>query len=111
MASLLRSRWVRYNKFGEQAEIDEIAIQTAPCGNGWQVLGCIHSVVIMDLYSRIIVGWSIRKRMTQQLMCDALTLKLGKLIGRTFLGRSALRNNCLGYFNYLGALILLTVID
>ena len=34
-------------QFEEQVEIDEIAIQTAPCGNGRQVLGCIHSFVII----------------------------------------------------------------
>ena len=30
----------------------------------------------MDLYSRAIIGWSMGKRMTQQLMCDALTMAL-----------------------------------
>ena len=32
-------------KFGELAEIDKIAIQTAPCGNGWQMFGYIHMVL------------------------------------------------------------------
>ena len=35
----------------KQVEIDEIAIQTAPCGNGRQVLGCIHNFVIIVEYS------------------------------------------------------------
>ena len=30
----------------------------------------------MDLYSRAIVGWSMNRRMTQQLVCDALTMAL-----------------------------------
>ena len=38
-------------QFGEQVKVDKIAIQTAPCGNGWQVLGCIHSFVIIGEYS------------------------------------------------------------
>jgi len=31
----------------------------------------LYLAVIMDLYSRAIIGWSMGKRMTQQLMCDA----------------------------------------
>jgi putative transposase len=30
----------------------------------------------MDLYSRAIVGWSMNRRMTQHLVCDALTMAL-----------------------------------
>jgi putative transposase len=32
--------------------------------------------VVMDLYSRAIVGWAMNKRMTQQLVIDALTMAL-----------------------------------
>lgn len=38
---------------------------------GWLYLG-----VAMDLYSRAIVEWSMNQRMTQQLVCDALTMAL-----------------------------------
>ena len=32
-------------QFVEQVEIDEIAIQSTPCGNGWQMFGYIHMVL------------------------------------------------------------------
>jgi transposase InsO family protein len=40
----------------------------------WTGEGWLYLAVIMDLYSRAIIGWSMGKRMTQQLMCDALTM-------------------------------------
>ncbi len=42
----------------------------------WTDEGWWYLAVIMDLYSRAIIGWSMGKRMTQQLMCDALTMAL-----------------------------------
>jgi putative transposase len=42
----------------------------------WTDEGWLYLAVIMDLYSRAIVGWSMGKRMTQQLICDALTMAL-----------------------------------
>jgi len=42
----------------------------------WTDEGWLYLAVIMDLYSRAIIGWSMGKRMTQQLMCDALTTAL-----------------------------------
>ena len=42
----------------------------------WTDEGWLYLAVIMDLYSRAIIGWSMGKRMTQQLMCDALTMAL-----------------------------------
>jgi putative transposase len=42
----------------------------------WTEEGWLYLAVIMDLYSRAIIGWSMGKRMTQQLMCDALTMAL-----------------------------------
>ena len=42
----------------------------------WTDEGWLYLAVIMDLYSRAIVGWSMGNRMTQQLMCDALTMAL-----------------------------------
>ena len=38
--------------------------------------GWLYLAVIMDLYSRAIVGRSMGNRMTRQLMCDALTMAL-----------------------------------
>ena len=58
---------------------------TASCANQkwvsdltyiWTDEGWLYLAVIMDLYSRAIIGWSMGKRMTQQLMCDALTMAL-----------------------------------
>lgn len=40
-------------------------------GGGW-----LYLAVVMDLYSRAIIGWSLQQRMTQQLVCDALTMAL-----------------------------------
>ena len=42
----------------------------------WTDEGWLYLAVIMDLYSRAIVGWSMSRRMTQQLVCDALTMAL-----------------------------------
>ena len=42
----------------------------------WTDEGWLYLAVIMDLYSRAIIGWSMGKRMTQQLMCDALIMAL-----------------------------------
>lgn len=38
--------------------------------------GWLYLAVVMDLYSRAIIGWSMHKRMTHQLVCDALTMAL-----------------------------------
>jgi putative transposase len=40
----------------------------------WTDEGWLYLAVVMDLYSRAIVGWSMSRRMTQQLVCDALTM-------------------------------------
>ena len=42
----------------------------------WTDEGWLYLAVIMDLYSRAIVCWSMSRRMTQQLVCDALTMAL-----------------------------------
>lgn len=38
--------------------------------------GWLYLAVVMDLYSRIVVGWSMSERMTVQLTCDALRMAL-----------------------------------
>ena len=40
----------------------------------WTDEGWLYPAVVMDLYSRAIVGWSMHRRMTQHLVCDALTM-------------------------------------
>lgn len=42
----------------------------------WTDAGWLYLAVVMDLYSRAIVGWSMKPRMTQQLVADALTMAL-----------------------------------
>jgi len=42
----------------------------------WTDQGWLYLAVVMDLYSRAIVGWSMDRRMTQQLVCDVLTMAL-----------------------------------
>ncbi len=47
----------------------------------WTGSGWLYLAVVMDLYSRAVIGWSLQSRMTQQLVCDALTMALFR---RTF---------------------------
>ena len=42
----------------------------------WTDEGWLYLAVVLDLYSRAIVGWAMNRRMTQQLVCDALTMAL-----------------------------------
>ena len=58
---------------------------TATCSNEkwvsditylWTDEGWLYLAVVMDLYSRAVVGWAMNKRMTQQLVMDALTMAL-----------------------------------
>jgi putative transposase len=42
----------------------------------WTDEGWLYLAVVMDLYSRAIVGWSMNRRMTQHLVCDALIMAL-----------------------------------
>lgn len=40
--------------------------------------GWLYLAVVLDLYSRSVVGWSMSERMTSQLVCDALTMAMFK---------------------------------
>ena len=40
----------------------------------WTMEGWLYLAVILDLYSRKVVGWAIDKRMTKQLVIDALVM-------------------------------------
>ena len=42
----------------------------------WTEEGWLYLAVIMDLYSRMIVGWSMSERMTSQLVIDALQMAI-----------------------------------
>lgn len=42
----------------------------------WTDEGWLYLAVIIDLYSRAVIGWSLSARMTRQLVCDALCMAL-----------------------------------
>jgi len=44
----------------------------------WSGSGWLYLAVVMDLYSRRIIGWAMRKRMTDNLVIDALETALGQ---------------------------------
>jgi transposase InsO family protein len=38
--------------------------------------GWLYVAVVLDLYSRLVVGWAMSERMTAKLVCDALRMAL-----------------------------------
>ena len=42
----------------------------------WTEEGWMYLSVVIDLYSRAVIGWSIQSTMSKQLVCDALTMAL-----------------------------------
>ena len=42
----------------------------------WTDEGWIYLAVVIDLYSRAVIGWSIQSTMSRQLVCDALMMAL-----------------------------------
>ncbi|MDF1757561.1 MAG: IS3 family transposase [Legionellaceae bacterium] len=42
----------------------------------WTKEGWMYLSVVIDLYSRAVIGWSIQSTMTRQLVCDALMMAL-----------------------------------
>lgn len=42
----------------------------------WTTEGWLYLAVVIDLYSRRVVGWSINKRMTKQLVIDAILMAI-----------------------------------
>jgi transposase InsO family protein len=42
----------------------------------WTDEGWLYLAVVIDLYSRLVVGWAMAERMTADLACDALTMAL-----------------------------------
>jgi len=42
----------------------------------WTEAGWLYLAVVMDLYSRMVVGWAMAERMTSALVCDALEMAL-----------------------------------
>ena len=44
----------------------------------WTEAGWLYLAVILDLYSRQVIGWSMSERMTADLVCDALQMAIFK---------------------------------
>ena len=42
----------------------------------WTDEGWLYLAVVLDLYSRRVIGWAMSERMTAQLVCDALLMAL-----------------------------------
>tara|TARA_R110000823_G_scaffold240605_2_gene365511 strand:- start:2170 stop:2532 length:363 start_codon:yes stop_codon:yes gene_type:complete len=42
----------------------------------WTDEGWLYLATVIDLYSRLVVGWATSERMTAQLVCDALKMAL-----------------------------------
>ena len=42
----------------------------------WTEAGWLYLAVVLDLYSRLVVGWAMGERMTASLVCEALTMAL-----------------------------------
>lgn len=42
----------------------------------WTDEGWVYLAVLIDLFSRAVIGWSLSHRMTRQLVCDTLTMAL-----------------------------------
>ncbi len=42
----------------------------------WTEEGWLYLAVVMDLYSRMVVGWAMSERMTSQLVIDALQMAI-----------------------------------
>lgn len=42
----------------------------------WTDEGWLYLAVVLDLYSRMVVGWAMSERMTAKLVCDALRMAL-----------------------------------
>jgi len=42
----------------------------------WTDEGWLYLAIVIDLYSRMVVGWAMSERMTAQLVCDALMMAL-----------------------------------
>src|SRR5207237_1187513 len=42
----------------------------------WTDEGWMYLAVVIDLYSRAVIGWSIQSTMSRQLVCDALMMAL-----------------------------------
>ncbi len=42
----------------------------------WTQEGWLYLAVVIDLFSRKVVGWSMSSRMTARLICDALTMAI-----------------------------------
>ena len=64
-----------------QRQCDVAAPNLAWCGDItyiWTEEGWLYASVLLDLYSRKVVGWAMRDHIDNQLVTDALTMALGR---------------------------------
>jgi len=45
----------------------------------WTEEGWLYLAVVLELYSRRVIGWAIAERMTASLVCDVLVMALWRL--------------------------------
>lgn len=64
------------NRSFDQAEANRVWL--ADITYVWTQEGWLYLACVLDVYSRIIVGWSMKPRMTTDLVSDALTMALGR---------------------------------
>ena len=43
----------------------------------WTDEGWLYLAIVLDLFSRRVIGWSMNRRMTRQLVCDAMSMAIG----------------------------------
>lgn len=61
------------NLLGQQFRVDTPnAVWVSDITYLWTAQGWMYLAVIIDLFSRKVVGWSLKERMTAELVCDAL---------------------------------------
>jgi putative transposase len=65
------------NLLNRQFEVDQPnRVYASDVAYIWTQEGWLYLAVVLDLYSRKVVGWSMSSRMQAQLVCDALTMAI-----------------------------------
>lgn len=72
-----RSQPVFDNGLNRQFEVDQPnRVYASDVTYIWTQEGWLYLAVVLDLYSRKVVGWSMSSRMKAELVCDALTMAI-----------------------------------
>ena len=70
----IRFPWLPTFSIGNSMSISLTACWTADITYVWTLEGWMYLAIVMDLFSRRIVGWAMDKRMKAQLTIDALAM-------------------------------------